>query len=197
MGKVKEANEPALNFLEELRLQAKELIAFGDSHEKREGYGMLRVVDAIRPMPTNLYFELMAIGKNDSLQREEIQIHAGENGNIMIVKTDEGFVIDVYGQNDIVDTMAVWEDTLNPLEDDDDEPIDPNNFSLAEQEDFLDEWGQLTDEVCAELGYEEEGSDDLLMVDFFYYEPKKYWIPKSASMYTPREQSIADYLKLG
>ena len=27
-GKVKEANEPALNFLEELRLQAKELIAF-------------------------------------------------------------------------------------------------------------------------------------------------------------------------
>jgi hypothetical protein len=195
MGKVKEANEPALSFLEELREQAQELIDLGDSHEKREGYGMMKVIDAIRPMPNNLYFELMAIGKNDSLQREEIQIHAGENGNIMIVKTDEGFVIDVYGQNDIVDTMAVWEDTLNPLEDNDDEVIDPNNFSLVEQEDFLDQWGQLTDEVCAELGYDEKDSDDLLMEDYFYYEPKKYWIPKSSSMYTPREQSIADYLR--
>lgn len=111
----------APNFLEELRNQADELIAFGDSHEKAKGRGMMDVINAIRPMPNNLYFELMAIGKNKDLHREEIQIHAGENGNIMIVKTDEGFVIDVYNQDDLVDTMAVWEDDLTPNSDDDEE----------------------------------------------------------------------------
>lgn len=146
------------------------------------------------------YFVINAQGWNKGLEREEIQVHCGENGNLMIVKTDEGFVVDAYdiGGN-CINTMAIWEDDINPLTDDDEdnEPIDPNNFSLVEQEDFLDQWGQLTDEVCAELGYDEKTSDDLLMVDYFYYEPKKYWIPKCSSLYTPREQSIADYLKLG
>jgi len=190
---------PDLSDFEKLREQAQELIDLGDSHEKAEGRGMMIVLNHLRPMPNNLYFELMAIGKNQSLGREEIQIHAGENGNIMIVKTPEGFVIDVYGQNDLVDTMAIWEDSLNPPSDDDEdnEPIDPNNWSLVEKEDFIDEWGQYTDEVCAELGYDPDTSDDLLMEDYFFHAESNKWIPKSSSLYTPREQSIADYLRLG
>jgi hypothetical protein len=102
------------SFLEELREEAQELIDLGDSREKAEGYGMMKVINAIRPMPTNLYFELIAVGNNEDLLREEIEINCGENGKIMIVKTDEGFVIDVYGQEDLVDTMAIWEDDINP-----------------------------------------------------------------------------------
>jgi len=146
----------------------------------------------------NSYFEIMHQDYYEPAGREEIQIHAGEHGNVYLFQDGDklGFIIDVYGQNDQLDTMTVWEEDLKDW-DEDEEPIDPNNFSLVEQEDFLDQWGQLTDEVCAELGYDEETSDDLLMVDYFYYEPKKYWIPKISSLYTPREQSIADYLRLG
>ena len=187
---------------DELKAKAQELIDFGDSHEKMEGYGMMKVLDAIKIPQKGTrvnYFDVQSQGWNSGLEREEIQVNCGENGILMIVKTDEGFVVDTFdiGGNNI-NTMAVWEDDINPLVDDEDnEPIDPNNFSLVEQENFLDRWGQLTDEVCAELGYDEETSDDLLMIDYFYYEPKKYWIPKISIMYTPREQSIADYLRLG
>jgi hypothetical protein len=145
----------------------------------------------------NSYFEIMHQDYYEEAGFEEVQIHCGEHGSVYLKQDGDklGFIIDVYGENDLVDTMTVWEEDLN--EDLPDETFDPNNFSLAEQEDFLDEWGQLTDEVCAALGYEENGSDDLLMVDFFWYAPKKYWIPKCSSMYSEREQAIADYLKLG
>jgi len=146
----------------------------------------------------NSYFEIMYQDFNENAGREEIQIHAGENGNVYLFQDGDklGFIVDVYGQNDIVDTMTVWEDDLNPV-DDEDEKFDPNNFSMVEKEDFIDEWGQYTDEVCAELGYDEKGSDDLLMVDFFYYEESRKWIPKCNSGYSEREQAIADYLRLG
>ena len=60
----------------------------------------------------SLYFEIIAQGWNANLQREEIQIHCGENGNLFLIKTDEGFIVDVYNQDDNVDTMTVWEDDL-------------------------------------------------------------------------------------
>jgi hypothetical protein len=187
---------------EQLRAEAQELIDLGDSHEKREGAGMLKVLDAIGGItakfcPEPIYFHVINAGWNGDTQRQEVEINAGDNGKIMIVKTDEGFVIDVYGQNDLVDTMAVWEDDMNPVDDDEDEKFDPNNFSLVEVEDFIDEWGQYTDEVCAELGYDTDTCDDLLEVDFFYHERSRKWIPKCNSLYTPRQQSIADYLRLG
>ena len=220
------------DLLKDLTEQAKELIALGDSREKARGCGMMEVIKAVEaasriPQKDNRpnYFDIVNQGWNTGLEREEIQVHCGENGNLMIIKTEEGYIvdaIDVGGNN--INTMCVWEDDINPLDDyekDDDgnckycgqkcfegemcdeqqaggfneESGDPNNFSLAEQEDFLDEWGQLTDEVCDALDYDEKTSDDLLMLDFFFYEPKKYWIPKASSFYTPREQSIADYLK--
>lgn len=191
------------DLLKDLTEQAKELIALGDSREKAQGCGMMEVIKAVEaasriPQKDNRpnYFAIVNQGWNTGLEREEIQVHCGENGNLMIIKTEEGYIvdaIDVGGNN--INTMCVWEDDINPLTDDEDEPIDPNNFSLAEQEDFLDEWGQLTDEVCAALDYDEKTSDDLLMLDYFFYEPKKYWIPKASSFYTPREQSIANYLR--
>lgn len=54
------------------------------------------------------YFEIVQAGYNEGLEREEIQIHCGENGNLMIVKTDEGYVVDAFD--------CVWEEDINPDE---------------------------------------------------------------------------------
>jgi hypothetical protein len=64
------------------------------------------------------YFKIIKKGFDKELEREEIQIHGGENANIFLIKTEEGFIIDVYGQNEQYGTIAVWEDELNPDEDD-------------------------------------------------------------------------------
>jgi hypothetical protein len=58
------------------------------------------------------YFEIMKQGFDEELQREEIQIHGGENANIFLIKTDEGFVIDVYGQNLHIILIPITEDEL-------------------------------------------------------------------------------------
>ena len=65
----------------------------------------------------NDYFQIQAAGYNPQLEREEIQIHLGENGNLIIVKTPEGTVVDVYTQDDHLHTMTIWEDDLTPLPD--------------------------------------------------------------------------------
>jgi hypothetical protein len=143
----------------------------------------------------NNYFQILNQGYNKNLEREEIQIHGGENANILLIKTNEGFIVDVYGQNDHVGTLTVWEDDLNPVEE---ETNAPENFSDVEKETFIKHWGQSHSEICAELGYSKKDADDLLMVDYFWYAPikgKGMWIPKSASLYTEREQAIADYLR--
>jgi hypothetical protein len=62
-------------------------------------------------MPEN-YFKIVKQGWNKEEEREEIQINCGKNGNIFIIKTDEGFIVDVYGQMDNVDTMAIFENDL-------------------------------------------------------------------------------------
>ena len=64
------------------------------------------------------YFEIMRQDFCEDSRREEIQIHAGENGNIFIFQDDGklGFIIDVYGQNDHHDTMQVWEEDLESEE---------------------------------------------------------------------------------
>lgn len=63
------------------------------------------------------YFEIVQAGYNEGLEREEIQIHCSENGNLMIVKTDEGYVVDAFdiGGNNI-NSMCVWEEVINPDE---------------------------------------------------------------------------------
>lgn len=58
------------------------------------------------------YFQVVKTGYDEELQREQIQIHGGENANIFLIKTEEGFVFDVYGQNELVLSNTVWEDDL-------------------------------------------------------------------------------------
>lgn len=187
---------PEISDFEKLREQAQEMIDGGNSHEKAEGHGMMIVLNHLRPMPNNLYFELMSIGKNKDLDREEIQIHCGENGNLMIAKTPEGFVIDIYNQDELVDTMCVWEDDLTPLPDEDDE-LDNADITNEDIAQFKKDWGQTHSGITAELGYprSHEESDGLLMEDFFWIEKDKRWYNKCASGFTEKEQRIADYLR--
>jgi len=58
------------------------------------------------------YFNIVSSGYNNDLHREEIQIHAGNNGNIFIIKIDTGFIINVYGQNDICKEIIISEKNL-------------------------------------------------------------------------------------
>ena len=144
------------------------------------------------------YFEIVHTGYQEGIGREEIQVHAGENGNIFLIKTPEGIIVDVYGQNDIVDTLSIFEDDLNP---DDEEPVEetgaPENFSDLEVEEYLKEWGQKQGEITSNLGYPKSHakSDELLMEDYFFLEGRKEWYPKISRMYSKREQAIADYVR--
>ena len=61
------------------------------------------------------------------------------------------------------------------------------------EQDFLNDWGQSTEEICANLGYDSETSDDLLIIDYFYY--NDLWIPKLSSLYSNEEQNFADLLR--
>jgi len=143
----------------------------------------------------NDYFKIVHRGWCKASQREEIQIHAGQHGNIFLYQDGDklGFIIDVYGENDIADTMTVWEDDLNPEE----ETYAPENFSMVEIEDFKDEWGQFHDEICAELDVPDSNdADDILMVDYFWLPTDNKWIPKCASTYSERQQAIADFLRV-
>ena len=66
---------------------------------------------------TKPYFEIVSQGYNKELFREEIQIHCGENANLFLIKTDEGFIVDVYNQTEHIDTIAIWEEDLMSEED--------------------------------------------------------------------------------
>jgi hypothetical protein len=66
---------------------------------------------------------------------------------------------------------------------------------MSEVEKFVKDWGQTTEEICSCLGYDIEDSDDLLMVDYFYDVLDNLWLPKISSLYSKREQKIADDLR--
>jgi len=61
-------------------------------------------------------------------------------------------------------------------------------ISTTEFDDFIDTWGQT------ELDYDIDTGEDVLL-DYFWIEKEKQWFPKQSSMYTEREQVIADYLR--
>ena len=63
----------------------------------------------------NSYFEVMHQDFNEDAGREEIQIHAGENGNVFLYQDGDklGFIVDAYGQNDLVDSMTIWEEDMD------------------------------------------------------------------------------------
>jgi len=166
------------------------------------------------------YFNIVQKGYEAGLQREELEVNCGENGKMMIYKTPEGFIVDVYSQDDEVDTMTIWEDDLTPMPDeyetDDDgnckycgekcwegEMCDEqqaggfNNPTEDEIDAYLAYWGQSQGEITSNLGYSEshEESDDLLMEDYFFLEGRKEWYPKLSRMYTEKDQQVADYVR--
>jgi hypothetical protein len=63
-------------------------------------------------------------------------------------------------------------------------------------EEFCQEWGQSHEELCANLGYNEETSDDIIMLDYFFYFNENCWLPISSSLYTEEEQELANELRL-
>lgn len=142
----------------------------------------------------NDYFQIVSKGYEAGLQREEVEINLGENGKLMLYKTPEGSVVDVYNQDDEVNTMTIWEDDLTPLPDEEDE-FDPNNVSSLEIDFFVNTWGQTHGELCAALELNKKTSDDIIMLDYFWYSKTKKWIPKNASLYSEYQQAMADYLK--
>jgi len=143
----------------------------------------------------NSYFEVMRQDFNEDAGREEIQIHAGENGNVYLYQDGDklGFIVDAYGLNDLVDTMTIWEEDMNPEEDNENLPVTFTDEEIAQ---WKKDWGQTHSEITAELGYPRSHaeSDGLLMEDYFWVEKDKRWYNRHASMFTPREQAIADYL---
>ena len=44
-----------------------------------------------------------------------IEIECGKNGHVFLIRTDQGMIVDVYanGNDDLVDTMAIWDEDLN------------------------------------------------------------------------------------
>jgi hypothetical protein len=68
-------------------------------------------------------------------------------------------------------------------------------ITQEEIETFLKNWGQTHGEICSELGYDEEDSDDLLVDDYFWYEPKQLWCNKGASGFEGKDEMIADILR--
>lgn len=61
--------------------------------------------------------------------------------------------------------------------------------------DFIEEWGQTHEDKCCDLDLEEKWADEVLMLDFFFYQEGQVWIPKENSFYTKEEQDIANKLR--
>lgn len=63
---------------------------------------------------------------------------------------------------------------------------------------FKKKWGQSHSEITANLDYPKNHSesDELLMIDYFWLDDTKQWYPKCSSIYSEREQEIADLLRI-
>lgn len=97
-----------------------------------------------------------------------------------------------WSDSDVAIAFRRWiESKANDVEE---ESNDPNNFSDVEIAEFKKNWGQSHSEICANLGYDKDCSE-ILIDDYFWIEEDQMWYNKSASMYTDREQAIADYLR--
>lgn len=71
------------------------------------------------------YFNIVEQGYNERLEREQVQVNInGESGKVFLIKTDIGFIVDVYspvdGEDELVDTMAIFDDDLEQEDEDED-----------------------------------------------------------------------------
>ena len=116
--------------------------------------------------------------------KERLQISFEGRADIYLIKTDEGFIFDVYDSNgDCIKSCAIWNIDLP-----EGEPSD------EEIEKFKKDWGQTHEEICANLGVPTDGSDELLMDDYFWIPNDEIWCNKHATFFTEREEEIADFL---
>lgn len=60
---------------------------------------------------------------------------------------------------------------------------------------FKEEWGQSHEEICSNLGYDEDSADDLLKDNYFWDAEDEIWLNKDSSLFTKRDKQIADYLR--
>jgi hypothetical protein len=204
MGKIKELMYDRQKLIDAVIESLRADILEGDVTVLEELLGFIEKDKLVQSLPeerwlefrsSSDYFSIKTTGYNPDLEREEIQINCGENGNLMIVKTDEGFVVDAYDVNgENLNTMQVWEDDMNPL--DEDESPAQLCFSPAELREFKDRWGQTHDEICANLNVPDKNdADDILMLDYFFEPTFKKWFPKLSSMYNERQEAIAKFLR--
>jgi hypothetical protein len=145
------------------------------------------------------YFKI--IPSNDP---DRIEVDCGRNGHLTLIRTDVGMVVDVYanGNDDgVVATMSVWDVDMNNERDwtddlsEDEQPNVCKTPTAEEMREYYKNWGQKHSEICANLGYDKKTADDLLMVDYFWLQSQKEWYPKISSVYSNREQEIADHLR--
>ena len=135
-----------------------------------------------------------------------IHIKCGENARVVLIETDMGFIVDVFRITDDenIATMSVWNEDIDDdgrdFTDDLSEDVQPDcckpkTPTAEEIKKFFSEWGQKHKEICANLGYDKKTADDLLMEDYFWLQSQKEWYPKISSVYSNREQEIADHLR--
>lgn len=144
------------------------------------------------------YFKIVPSDDND-----RIEIECGRNGRIFLIRTDMGMVVDVYanGNDDgVVATMSVWDEDMNnerdftdDLSEEEQHPDEPEPTD-EEIEKFKKDWGQTHEEITANLELDLNGSDELLMDDYFWIDNDQIWCNKHASGFTLRESYIADFL---
>ena len=135
--------------------------------------------------------------------KDRIEVDCGRNGHLFLIHTDEGVIVDVYanGEDDIVATMCVWDEDMNNERDftddlsEDEQPDCCKPPTVDEINEFKRYWGQTHKEICKALDYDPRTSDDLLMDDYFWIEDDLSWYPIISSIYTEKDQQIADYLR--
>lgn len=64
-----------------------------------------------------------------------------------------------------------------------------------EDQNFIDTWGQSHQEICKDLNYDLDTSDDLIMIDYWWNDSNGKWYPKHTSMYSKEDISINERLK--
>ena len=67
-------------------------------------------------MKTKSYFKVLRSGYDPDAQREEVVINAGQFGSVVVYKTDEGIVVDIFNQDECVASTYAFDGELNSVE---------------------------------------------------------------------------------
>ena len=62
-------------------------------------------------------------------------------------------------------------------------------------EEFVNNWGQSHNNISFNLELDPADCDDILMLDYFYNDSYKVWIPKNSSLYSNEERRIVNELR--